>query len=761
MSGNFGSPAHSEYPNPENESAFNYDWAVPAQPQPSPFEFTVNAQAIPVPGDPLATSIGSVNAKVPIPRSAQASSWISSGRVSRACENCRDQKIKCSGHRPACHRCQDAGVSCSYGDRKKEKMLKQLQELTARVETLDALLRNLYPRLDASSAQQVDQTLSELGPNTELGKGNTPALLTTPSTNIPYLRILSSRANPSPGALFPGIGDCSEEDFDGDKKVQAMGFVGEHSEMSWLYRLKRGLDDDSSKATKQTPMRPSMSSVNYFQDDSDILALGDIDIDLTCRPPQHIANRLVDAYFQFVNPTFPIIGKAIFLNQYRSFYANPNVRPGKRWIAVLNLVFAIATRHSLLIDQPQPDCDDHRTYFARACKLSVETSLLGQPDLQQAQVEGLAGFYLLSVGQVNKSWRIVGTAIRSAVTMGLHIRSESDSITHLAKELRYRIWWALFMLDIVLCEMTGRPPSTEDIFCTTPLPVPFPEEDFWDERVVQLISDQETRSALFTSLLFDIPASPKENPTLKSSARDEPGKGKEEDTRNQTRTAIPTPNTSLYFLYVLDLACLLREAINIIYAPGSTRQSWHEVEAAISTLNNHADNWLSRLPPSFHFTTLGTTQPFLQQRANLAFRFYSTKLIILQPCVRRLFQLRQEVSSPGTVCDQMAAICVHVAGQMLNLLPGETDFTWLYGVAPWWCIVHNIMQSITILLTELSTRAHPSTTPVADITYQISKGIRWLKDISSKDPCSQRAWHVCMGIISRHGSKFEFYDPVL
>jgi hypothetical protein len=279
---------------------------------------------------------------------------------------------------------------------------RQLNDLNTRVETFHALLRNLYPRLDASSAQQVDQTLSELSSHISLSKGNTPALLTNPSTQTPYSSILSPRADAGPVTLLSGTVDYTEEDFNGDEKVQAMGFVGEHSELSWLYRLKRGLDHDSSTATKETPKRPSMSSVNYFQDDLEIVVPDDIDIDLTRRPPQYIANRLVDAYFHFVHPTFPIIGKAIFLNQYRSFYANPNVRPGKRWIAVLNLVFAIATRHSLLIDQPQPDCDDHRTYFARACRLSVGNSLLDQPDMQQAQVEGLAAFYLLSVGQVNR-----------------------------------------------------------------------------------------------------------------------------------------------------------------------------------------------------------------------------------------------------------------------------------------------------------------------------------------------------------------------
>ncbi|EKV04571.1 C6 transcription factor, putative [Penicillium digitatum PHI26] len=379
---------------------------MPRYPQPSPFEFnpeTVHPHDSRDIRDYPSFNGDRVNAKVAIPRNAQSSGWASSGRVSRACENCREQKAKCSGHRPACHRCLDASVLCSYGDRKREKMVKRLNDLTTQVETFDALFRGLYPKLDASLAQQVDQTLRELNARTPLTKGipptPIPALFTNPPDHI-NPSVISSSADASPISTPSGVVDYTEEDFDRDEKVQATGFVGEHSEMAWLYRLKRDLDYHSSNGIKETHERPSISSVNYFQDDSEILFLEDID--LARRPPQQIANRLVDTYFHVVHPTFPIIGKAIFLNQYRSFYANPNVRPGKRWIIVLNLVFAIAARHSFLVDQPQPNCDDHQTYFARAWKLDVGSVLLHHPDLQQAQVEGLAAFYLLSVGQVNR-----------------------------------------------------------------------------------------------------------------------------------------------------------------------------------------------------------------------------------------------------------------------------------------------------------------------------------------------------------------------
>lgn len=192
--------------------------------------------------------------------------------------------------------------------------------------------------------------------------------------------------------------------------MQALGFVGEHSEIAWLYRLKRELDKDNLTATtpdsvslKDSWDRYSVASVNFFLDDSQILVIDGVD--LMQRPPQAVADRLVDRYFQIIHPTFPIIGKVTFWGQYRSFYSSPFVRPGKRWMAILNLIFALAAKYSELAQVRANDTmqEDHVVYFSRAWKLSMsDVALLDHPNLQQVQVEGLTSFYLLSVGQINR-----------------------------------------------------------------------------------------------------------------------------------------------------------------------------------------------------------------------------------------------------------------------------------------------------------------------------------------------------------------------
>lgn len=45
--------------------------------------------------------------------------------------------------------------------------------------------------------------------------------------------------------------------------------------------------------------------------------------------------------------------------------------------------------------------------------------------------------------------------LRSAVAMGIRLRTENEDVSSISKETRYRLWWALYALDVQLCLMTG------------------------------------------------------------------------------------------------------------------------------------------------------------------------------------------------------------------------------------------------------------------------------------------------------------------
>lgn len=179
-----------------------------------------------------------------------------------------------------------------------------------------------------------------------------------------------------------------------------MGIWGEPSDIAWLYCLKRDLVQYTCLplgSDSPSPLSPENSTT-----ESEFL-LQDI-VDTLQVPPQLTAKRLVDSYFQVAHNSLPFIGKVFFLSQFQLFYSDPMARPGKRWMAVLNMVFAIASRHSSLIGGPSASAyHEHTVYFSRAWSLSMHNAaLLEPPNLQQVQIEGLVSFYLLCIGQINR-----------------------------------------------------------------------------------------------------------------------------------------------------------------------------------------------------------------------------------------------------------------------------------------------------------------------------------------------------------------------
>lgn len=328
--------------------------------------------------------------------------------------------------------------------------------------------------------------------------------------------------------------------------------------------------------------------------------------------------------------------------------------------------------------------------------------------------------------------------------MGIHLRSESTSITHVSKETRYRLWWALYLLDTLLCVMTGRMPRMQQEHCTTPFPVPYKEEDFRDEHVMRLILDIQSRGRLMASLLSFDPLIESNDPLVHS-----PSPQPTSQSASPSQQLLQA-NVSLYLLYSIDLAAVMREAIEILYSPEAGRKSRNDTELAMISLNSAADNWFARLPTTYRFTEARDDRSFVRQRTSLAFQYYSTKLVISQPALRS--HMSGEVL-PTEFDTPMAIICLNAAGQMLDLLPNKPNISWLLGCSPWWCVLHYLTQSTVVLITQLLTQNQLRTSERSDSLERVQKALRWLSECSTKDPSFKRAWNNLTELLPSQGLK--------
>ena len=98
-------------------------------------------------------------AKVAIPRTTSASSQSQRRRSARACEPCRQRKIKCDGNKPVCRQCIDHNVSCFFVDVKRVRDQKQLGFLGKKVEQYEQLLQDLEKEVDDNAARRIRRAL--------------------------------------------------------------------------------------------------------------------------------------------------------------------------------------------------------------------------------------------------------------------------------------------------------------------------------------------------------------------------------------------------------------------------------------------------------------------------------------------------------------------------------------------------------------------------------------------------------------------------
>jgi hypothetical protein len=89
----------------------------------------------------------------------------------------------------------------------------------------------------------------------------------------------------------------------------------------------------------------------------------------------------------------------------------------------------------------------------------------------------------------------------------------------------------------------------------------------------------------------------------------------------------------------------------------------------------------------------------------------------------------------------MGNSCIEAAKTVVDFLPDEPNAHFIYDQGPWWCIVHHLMQAISVLLLALSYPASTSQDSMLLMHY-VKKSIRWLQVM--EDPVAERAYQVAM-----------------
>ncbi|KUL87510.1 hypothetical protein ZTR_04625 [Talaromyces verruculosus] len=197
-------------------------------------------------------------------------------------------------------------------------------------------------------------------------------------------------------------------------------------------------------------------------------------------PPIPLQNKLLDAYWTFAHPCFPVVHRETFLfqlskdrrgmpRQGRSAFDQLERRIPQ---VLLLSMFALSAR---FVDngESREDSDPGDEYAIKA------ETLLAQH--KQSSINCCLALIMMAYREIGTggsiSWMYVGKAIRMAQDLGLH-RDPSvwkktqcfRNMSNIEMQIRRLIWWGAFVLDRYISAWQGRPCAIHEDDFDTQLP---------------------------------------------------------------------------------------------------------------------------------------------------------------------------------------------------------------------------------------------------------------------------------------------------
>ncbi|RGP67583.1 transcription activator acu-15 [Fusarium sporotrichioides] len=393
-------------------------------------------------------------------------------RVALACDNCRERKIKCDGSKPICRPCSKRGeppARCMYtviaGTAKHLSEQEYILSLQKQVTDMQEVIDQLRQQAEANAATA---TINANSNESRSPRDRPPSASGTTGIDSGTTRAATGRSagistrvpeagGPSPVSAMGATTltqNCQEDDFFGQSSVHSLLREVSHSQ-------SRNLASSRDRTQKST----SVSVLGFSA-----AALCSPDFAL---PPRHVADRILDLYFNSVHIFYPWTHSVSFKKRYESLwesrdYPGPETGDsgdiglgGERcsessFFCALNAMFALGCEFS---DFPQKEAAS--ATFSSRMKSLLQMDILDKGDLSHVQALLLAAQFAISSEYPTRCYNIVGLACRIAVGLGLHKERHADKRSNLENEVRRRVWYGCLQMEMTICMTLGRPPVLE------------------------------------------------------------------------------------------------------------------------------------------------------------------------------------------------------------------------------------------------------------------------------------------------------------
>ncbi|OZJ04391.1 hypothetical protein BZG36_02421 [Bifiguratus adelaidae] len=388
-------------------------------------------------------------------------------RISRACDHCRRKKVKCDGAAPICGNCAALGCECQYLDTTKKRgppkgYIEAIENRLASVQTaLESLLTDgqsdqnavrsildeLTAPLETPSGEMIHAKPTRRFQDSQQSSSRHSGLFSTPTDSAsPHDNSLSANDSPLQDD------DHEEEDDDLDNVNNALGelSIDEANSVRYLGRSSGFYLLQQSHAFHHGAFHLSVrglkkASLLKYEADTELGIVNPLEL-----PPTDLSEKLIEAYFEYIHPSFPVLRRSTFLESLEDPVNQPP-------LLLLNAIYAIASR--VYPDQRtrrRPDAPETAgdIFFDRAKRLLDD-------DYDMSRISTVQALLLMAIHQngairTARAWLYAGMAFRMAHDLGLNRNCENWNIDPIEREIRMRVFWSCFILDRYWAGSYGR-----------------------------------------------------------------------------------------------------------------------------------------------------------------------------------------------------------------------------------------------------------------------------------------------------------------
>ncbi|BCR98536.1 uncharacterized protein AKAW2_40219A [Aspergillus luchuensis] len=363
-------------------------------------------------------------------------------KVRRACEFCRQHRVRCDGGLP-CGQCRANKIQCS-------KPTQHSRPPSGTRKLQPAALRSPRPAQSAPPSTPIQE-----GPNQQVRPRSSSQ------------RSLSTNH----AAIAP-------------PRPQLDSFAG------FIFRMNNfcSMVSQMSARPSPQPIDPAPSDAQYSS--PNLLRTTESDVTyLTLDSLQNLERSVFDVFWTRYHPLMPIISpedltitsgqKSEPLRQALMAYCLQSIHYAGLQNRLLSIQMGSVSLHAGEHSHQAPSLASlYVAFFQRALGKNSDYLLYAEPSLLDVQRHLFMAAFLQNSGEYQAAYNIIGVAMRLAQSLDLQHPLVTRATTH-EDETRRHVWWTLVHLDFHCSRLLGKPMaiSLDDAILNTPLLNP---QDPWD-----------------------------------------------------------------------------------------------------------------------------------------------------------------------------------------------------------------------------------------------------------------------------------------